>query len=241
MPSWNIHTAHVERLLRDCRADELGIDDVNAFLFGNYTPDIYLGFMVPNTTFHLDYCLTHQATPHSIPAPDANRFWDECIAHPLRKPSTHSGMSLALGAWAHLVADRTYNLRFREFCQLHDLAADDELRRRKQSDFDMFGKSLDATMHVRVTPGLLETAKAFRPYSILADDVRRAVEVADAILDKRSATPEVDYMLLSDGWMNDTFEICNERLFTWLKAWQRESDSSGIAAAADIEASLGKR
>ena len=58
MPSWNIHTAHVERLLADCEPDDLGIEDVNAFLFGNYVPDIYLGFMVADITFHVDYCRT---------------------------------------------------------------------------------------------------------------------------------------------------------------------------------------
>ena len=39
MPSWNIHTAHVERLLREEGAAALGVVDVNAFLFGNFVPD----------------------------------------------------------------------------------------------------------------------------------------------------------------------------------------------------------
>ena len=44
MPSWNIHTAHVERLLREEGAARLGVRDVNAFLFGNFLPDIYVGY-----------------------------------------------------------------------------------------------------------------------------------------------------------------------------------------------------
>ena len=84
MPSWNIHTAHVERLLSQRTPDELGIEDVNAFLFGNYVPDIHLGFMVPDTTYRIDYCVTHIARPSMIPLPDADRFWDDCVAR--RRP-----------------------------------------------------------------------------------------------------------------------------------------------------------
>ena len=32
MPSWNIHTAHVERLLSQRTPDDLGIEDVNAVI-----------------------------------------------------------------------------------------------------------------------------------------------------------------------------------------------------------------
>ena len=53
MPSWNIHTAHVERLLREEGADALGVSDVNAFLFGNLAPDVYVGYMVPDTTYRI--------------------------------------------------------------------------------------------------------------------------------------------------------------------------------------------
>ena len=39
MPSWNI-LPHVERLLAEYDQEELGIHDVNCFLFGNLVPDI---------------------------------------------------------------------------------------------------------------------------------------------------------------------------------------------------------
>ncbi len=69
MPSWNIHTAHVERLLREHGASELGIDDKDAFLMGNLLPDVYVGYMVPDATWRIDYKLTHLTMrPHSPPA-----------------------------------------------------------------------------------------------------------------------------------------------------------------------------
>ena len=219
MPSWNIHTAHVERLLADHKAGELGIEDANAFLFGNYAPDIYLGFMVEDTTYRIDYCLTHNAVPHVIPVPDADRFWDECICHPVRKAATPSGTSLALGAWAHLVADRTYNARFRSFCETHDVPHGDELRRRKQADFGFFGQTLGTSRLVDVTPELLEAARAFRPYSILPEDVRRAVDVANAITREGGRRNEHHaYRLLDPAWMRDAFEACNAHLESWLLA-----------------------
>ena len=55
MPSWNIHTAHVERLLREHGASELGIGDKDAFLMGNLLPDVYVGYMVPDASWRIDY------------------------------------------------------------------------------------------------------------------------------------------------------------------------------------------
>ena len=67
MPSWNIHTAHVERLLREEGAARLGVRDVNAFLFGNFLPDIYVGYMVPVPVVRLrDYRETHFADGGAI-------------------------------------------------------------------------------------------------------------------------------------------------------------------------------
>ena len=40
MPSWNIHSAHAEKLLADCGAAALGVADENAFLFGNFVPEV---------------------------------------------------------------------------------------------------------------------------------------------------------------------------------------------------------
>ena len=180
MPSWNIHTAHVERLVSDCPAHDLGIEDVNAFLFGNYVPDIYVGFMVPDASMHIDYCMTHWANVGLIPIPDADKFWDMYIYK--RRSKTPSGVSLALGAWAHLVADRFYNGTFLTFLETHDAPMGEELRIRKQGDFDVFGHTLGISSCVQVNSELLEAAKKFRGYSILPQDVEKSVEVAASIV-----------------------------------------------------------
>lgn len=69
MPSWNIHTAHVERLLAEYDQEELGIHDVNCFLFGNLVPDIYVGYMVAHTTRTIPYGATHLTDPTFMPCP----------------------------------------------------------------------------------------------------------------------------------------------------------------------------
>ena len=238
MPSWNIHTAHVERLLAEHRAEDLGIADVNAFLFGNYVPDIYLGFMVQDTTFRIDYCLTHLATPSVTPIPDAAEFWDTCIAR--RRPKTDSAMSLTLGAWAHLVADRIYNGNFRDFCATRDTPQGDELRLLKQGDFHLFGHSLDISSLVEVTPDLLDAANRFRPYSILPDDVRRATDVANAIVGGHDVKsyPET-FQLLTEEWMNATFDTCADLLGAWLVAWQELERDGMPVKSADVRAKAG--
>ncbi|MBQ9043916.1 MAG: hypothetical protein IJ111_14025 [Eggerthellaceae bacterium] len=240
MPSWNIHTAHVERLLAEHAPESLGISDANIFLFGNYVPDVYLGFMVHGTTFRLDYCLTHLARPNIIPVPDADQFWNDCIWRVFRRPKTEAGMSLALGVWAHLVADRMYNMRFRQFCQTRDVPKGDELRLRKQADYDLFGHSLGIKSHVKATPELLEVAKAFREYSILPDDVQRTIDVADAIVNTDPTFPTADdYQLLNSEWMNATFDACNERLALWLQTWMSLQTAGEPFSAADVRAAAG--
>ena len=234
MPSWNVHTAHVERLLAERPPAELGIADANAFLFGNYVPDIYLGYMVPEATYRIDYRITHVSSFSSVPVPNADKFWDDNVC--CRRPKDPAGLSLALGAWAHLVTDRFYNGRFRSFWEAHDAPIGDALRVRKQADFDLFGRSLNITSTVEATPELLAAANAFVPYSILADDARRAISVASAIVrENASGAPEGSaYQLLDAEWMADVFEACNERLALWLATWQRlEAQRAQGAGARD--------
>ena len=237
MPSWNIHTAHVESLLANHEAHDLGIADANAFLFGNYVPDIYLGFMVKDTTYRIDYCLTHLAMPGVTPIPNADKLWDTCIAR--RRPKTDSTVSLTLGAWAHLAADRMYNSSFRDFCGTHDTPQGDELRLLKQGDFDLFGHSLGISSLVEVTPELLDAANRFRPYSILAADVKRAVDVASAIVrgDDVKSYPET-YQLLTGEWMTGVFNACDELLGKWLATWQELERAGKPVKAADVRAEM---
>lgn len=218
MPSWNIHTAHVERLFERHRPHDLGIDDANAFLFGNYVPDIYVGFMIPETTFRINYCITHIADPNLIPIPDADRFWDDYLAR--RLPSDPSCLSLTLGAWAHLVADRIYNGRFRTFWETHDTPEGEQLRIAKQGDFDLFGCSLGIESRVTPTPELLAAGQAFRPYSVLADEIHRTIEVMERIFAKNAPDDKDAYQLLNREWMETTFDACEDRLAIWLGTWQ---------------------
>ena len=239
MPSWNIHTAHVERLLNALDACAIGIEDANAFLFGNYVPDIYVGFMVPDASFRIDYCLTHSAMVETIPLPDADRFWDKYIAR--RKPSTPVGMSLVLGAWAHLVTDRLYNGRFRAYWQTHDVAVDDAVRKGKQTDFDLFGRSLGISTRVEVTPELLEAADAFLPYRILAEDVRRAAAVANEIVRDGGRTSESGgtYQVVEAEWLSDVFAMCDDWLSLWLTTWQQLVGEGSDHNAADVRKRAG--
>lgn len=237
MPSWNIHTAHVERLLEGRVPEELGVADVNAFLFGNYVPDIYVGFMVPDASFHIDYCLTHMAEVNIIPVPDAERFWDDFIYH--RRPKTDVGLSLVLGAWAHLVADQTYNRCFREFCETHEVPDGEARRKGKQGDFALFGHSLSISWCVESTPELVEAARRFLPYSILREDVEKSIVAANSIVrENAQATADGEYLLLGADWMIETFNACNERLVSWLEAWQRLEQRGEKAPAAAICAEI---
>ena len=237
MPSWNIHTAHVERLFAACSPEELGIDDANAFLFGNYVPDIYVGFMVKDITFHVDYCLTHMAEPNVTPVPDADHFWDVYVCRHRMSPARRS---MVLGAWAHLVADRMYNGRFRGFAQGPGVPKGDELRECKQADFDAFGRSLALSMHVRADDALIEAAGLFRPYSVLPDDVLRTVARADEIV-AANASPEREghYLLLGEEWLSASFDACDARLKAWLKAWKVLDDQGKPATSADVRKEAG--
>ena len=238
MPSWNIHTAHVEHLLEGGRAQGLGVADANAFLFGNYVPDVYVGFMVPDATMRIDYRITHMAAGSLIPVPDADRFWDGYIAH--ARPMSGSAFSLTLGAWAHILTDRFYNGNFREFWRAHDVPQGDELRVCKQADFDLFGRTFGIASHVRPTPELLEAAREFGPYSILPEDVDRSICVADAIVaDSARAPEERPYRLLDEDWLGAVFDACDERLTAWLSAWQRLVARGASVSAAEIRAEAG--
>ena len=207
MPSWNVHTAHVEHLLASRKPAELGIEDANAFLFGNYVPDIYVGFMVPGVSMHIDYCITHVAKISKIPVCNADFFWNQNIAY--RMPFTPAGRSLMLGTWAHLVADRYFNGTFRTFWAEHDMELGDELR--------------------------------INPYRMLADDVRRAIETASEITREGGALPinPTGYQLLDYDWLFNVFEACNERLETWLLAWQRLLRDGRRCMSVDIREEAG--
>lgn len=194
MPSWNIHTAHVERLLREEGADALGITDVNAFLMGNLAPDIYVGYMVPNITHRIDYKLTHLALREHIPLPRADEFWEFYVA------CQDQVSDLTLGAWAHLVADHVYNRHTRAYLERIGMEPGEKARVGKQSDFALFGRTLDISMVPYVDEALLVQCADFPQYSIAEKDVRAAADVAQAIVEKNQAehvTGKPEYQLLT--------------------------------------------
>ena len=239
MPSWNIHTAIVENLLDAHDAEALGIADANAFLFGNYVPDVYVGFMVPDASMRIDYCITHLAAINTTPISDADRFWDLYVAR--RKPLEPACTSLTLGAWAHLVADRFFNGRFRTWCNTRETPSGDELRIAKQADFAIFGQSLDIANHVEVTPELLDAAWEFRPYRILSEDVERTVAVAGEIV-RAAGKPlpdEEEYQLLGTAWMQGVLDECVNRLAVWLTAWQQLEAEDAPRTASDVRRQAG--
>lgn len=239
MPSWNIHIAHVEKLLAENQAEQLGIADVNTFLLGNFAPDIYVGFMVPDVSFRIDYCTTHLARISMIPVADADLFWNLYIAY--RTPTSPAGLSLVLGAWAHLLADRYYNGNFRTFWRTHDVPGGEEQRIRKQADFDLFGHYLGISSHVQVTPELLDATRDFKPYRILPEDTLRSIAVADAIVEQAAQEPAGPgcYQLLDGPWLTGVFDACNERIVVWLQAWQELLAEGSPVLAADVRARLG--
>jgi hypothetical protein len=198
MPSWNLHIAHVERLLREHAADELGIHDVNCFLFGNFVPDIYVGYVVPHTTKILDYRITHLADPYHMPEPDYEAFWQCFGSHSNKDESAVS--DIVLGAWAHLVADHVYNHRVNAYITARGIPFGDATRIRKQNDFDTYAHTLDIHLVPELTDSLIVQAASFPQYRIEAADVRAAVDAAVSIVSETRShhvTGVPNYELLS--------------------------------------------
>lgn len=215
MPSWNIHTAHVERLLREEGAARLGVRDVNAFLFGNFLPDIYVGYMVPVPVARLrDYRETHFADGGAIPSPNYQAFWDRFVEG-CDAEDGGSLNDLVLGAWAHLVCDSVYNTRTRAYIASIGVKAGDVTRKRKQLDFALFGRTFDISLRPCVTPELIAACAAYPQYPVIEADVREAVAVAGRIVDENHeglirSVPTYD--LLTPEFFSAASEEANETI-----------------------------
>ena len=172
MPSWNIHTAHVERLLATEDPTALGICDVNAFLFGNLLPDVYVGWMVPDASRKINYLTTHFAEKGDIPTPRYEEFFER-YAVPSADASGHVS-DVVLGAWTHLLADHVYNARFRVLLAREGLQPSSEVRERKQRDFDTFGRTLDIHLVPEPTSELVAQCAVFPQYPVDEPDVQKA-------------------------------------------------------------------
>lgn len=194
MPSWNIHTAHVERLAREEDLASLGVRDVNAFLVGNYVPDVYVGYMVPNASWRIDYKLTHLALREHIPLPRDDEFWDFYVR------GLGEVSDVVLGAWAHLVCDRVYNTHTRRYLEEIGVEAGERARIGKQSDFALFGRTLPITLMPAVTDFVVGQCAVFPQYGIAERDVRASVEVARGIVEdnrREFISGEPSYALLT--------------------------------------------
>lgn len=216
MPSWNIHTAHVERLLREEGAEALGVTDVNAFLLGNLAPDIYVGYMVPDITYRIDYKLTHQALREHIPLPSYDEFWNFYVARQERVSD------LVLGAWAHLATDHVYNAHTRRYLELIGVKPGEKARIGKQADFALFGRTLDISLVPHVDDALLAQCASFPPYTILERDARATADTARRIVEKNqeehvSGTPT--YQLLSTEFFDTARQEAHDTIVRGLRAF----------------------
>ena len=200
MPSWNIHTAHVERLLATEAPRALGIRDANSFAFGNLAPDIYVGYMVSNVTRKIPYADTHLADPQFIPLPDASQFYQRYVAQ--------SEDDVVLGSWTHLLCDYYYNRRTVEYIETIGVRLGEQTRIRKQGDFDLFGRTLDISLVPEPTLELLASCTAFPQYEIAREDALGAVDAVAAIVE-RNRTEHVEgtpnYSLLPPEFFQNTF------------------------------------
>ena len=219
MPSWNIHTAHVERLLAQEDPAALGIRDVNAFLFGNLVPDIYVGWMVPDASHTMDYRETHFAEPAHVPEPRYDEFFER-FAVP--SADTYGRVSdVVLGAWTHLVADHVYNAHFNRLLIQRGMKAGTVVRERKQADFDTFGRTLDIHMVPEATPELVAQAAAFPQYPVLEVDVHATCEAMARVVadnaERHVSNPS--YLLLGSTYFSEVPDAVDALMRVGLHAY----------------------
>jgi len=224
MPSWNIHLAHAERLLREEGAAALGIGDVNCFLFGNLVPDIYVGYMVPGITKTVPYRITHVADKHVVPIPKEREFWD---AYVVDAGGRRIASDLTLGAWAHLACDATYNGAVRAWFDERGITPGEEQRVGKQGDFAVYGRTLEVHTRPVVTDELLRECKLFSQYSIEEPDVRATIRVADDII-QTNEQKHLDHVwrfrLLDEEFFATTRERANSLMVERLAGLARMSN-----------------
>lgn len=227
MPSWNIHSAHVEALLKKRSPQELGIRNVNAFLFGNFLPDVYVGYMVKPTTRIIVYNDTHFADPNFVPEP---RYWEFWRRFGLPSADADGRVSdLVLGTWCHLVADNAYNHDVNAFIEGMGIRPGETTRIRKQGDFDLFGRTLDLRLECHLDDELVRQAHAFPQYPVLEPDLRASVAAASAIVrDNRlhhvDGTPA--YSMLTPELFSNMFEEVQQRMLEGLLAYAEQGASA---------------
>ena len=219
MPSWNIHTAHVERLIAEEGASTLGIKDVDAFLMGNVLPDVYVGYMVADLDRRIDYKLTHLTMRNHIPIPRHQDFWDFYVVNP-KGYGAECVTDVVKGAWCHLVCDAVYNTYTREFLKTAHVQPGERARILKQGDFARFGRTLDISMKPAVTQAVIEQCEDFPMYSVAEKDVRAAALVCSQIVDDNTANHiegQPSYQLLTTEFFSKAKEEAHKTMVEGLK------------------------
>ena len=163
----------------------MGIRDINAFHFGNLVPDIYVGYMVPNPSRKITYRETHFADPGYVPEPRYGEFFER---YALPSADADGRVSdVVLGAWTHLVADHIYNAHFNRLLEREGLTPGDEVRERKQADFNDFGHTLDISFIPQVDEALVAQCLAFPQYEMPFEDVQSTCDVMAGIVEDNAA------------------------------------------------------
>ena len=212
MPSWNIHVAQTECLLDRMSDLSRAVSSRNAFLFGNLVPDIFVGYMVPDVDHLIPYRITHFADPVPIPKPHEEEFWNEYVAPALETSCDLMVRDMVLGAWVHLLADNTWNMRTNEYLDRIGGQPGEEFRIKKQADFDVFGKTLHIEAVPEKTPELLGAARMFPQYSIDEDAVEKTIASVGAIVRVNPGEPHhAPYRLLMDEFFDVVFAESIER------------------------------
>lgn len=220
MPSWNLHCAHAQYVLDNYDYKKLGIEDPNCFVFGNYVPDIYVGYMVQPITKTIRYTTTHFAVPETIPIPSYNEFWDVAIQSSL--DLGHRVDDIVLGTWAHLVADNIYNTYTKIWLKENNVPEGEHARVMKQGDFEKYGRTLSLKYKCEPSIRLLKQSKGFCMYSIEEVDVRASVEVANSIVDRASRYDEYfvpDYELFTSWWFEMVSTKVNNKIIEGLELY----------------------
>lgn len=222
MPSWNVHIAHAEDLLKRHSPHELGINDWNAFLLGCLLPDVYVGYMVQPLSKKLPYRMTHLADTSKVPLPDYETFAARYVyargaqgaqdMQDTRDTHAHAlsaAHDLILGTWCHLMADHTYNAHTRVYLTEHHIPRGEKARIGKQGDLQLFGQTFDLHSHIEIDSALLSQAHAFPAYEINDCDLYTTSKIVDNIV-KENAQAHLDatpaYTMLDQAFFEEAFE-----------------------------------
>lgn len=216
MPSWNVHIAHAEDLLKRHSPHELGINDWNAFLLGCLLPDVYVGYMVQPLSKKLPYRMTHLADTSKVPLPDYETFAAHYVyargAQDTQDTHAHAlsaAHDLILGTWCHLMADHTYNAHTRVYLAEHHIPRGEKARIGKQGDLQLFGQTFDLHSHIEIDSALLAQAHAFPAYEINDCDLYTTSKIVDNIV-KENAQAHLDatpaYTMLDQAFFEEAFE-----------------------------------